>query len=109
MGPAKSIAKPSKVSANISRGEQQEIASSLRCHAEGMPVLVSALVLRQRDLGQCDLVRFFPQRRVVEIWEVKRQSRPVLSWGQRERLRRSGHFLAKILGASVLLRVIGRD
>ena len=91
------------------RGNGREQSLSRQFHQEGLPVLVSAALLRERSLGQCDLVRFLPKRRLVEIWEVKGQHRALLSWGQQLRLKHSGLFLAKILGASVLLRVVGRD
>lgn len=57
-------------------------------------------------MGQCDLVRFLPLSRCVEILEIKGEAVWV-SHTQSRRLREAGGFIGKILGASVVLRSIG--
>jgi hypothetical protein len=64
--------------------------------------LVEPRLLRERGVGQCDLVRFFPG--VVEIAEVKGES-GLVSPRQRQRLREAGIFLGLLLRARVALQV----
>lgn len=104
MGHHPSIAKPSKVCANISRGKQRERAESLLFHQSEIPVLVAPIVLRSWGLGQCDLVRFSKHKKLIEIREVKGH-RGHLSIGQRRRLLEAGKFLGKMLGANVRLEM----
>jgi hypothetical protein len=92
------------VSANISRGKERERAESRQFHQTEIPVLVAPIVLRSWGLGQCDLVRFSKQKKLIEIREVKGQ-RGHLSFGQRRRLLEAGKFLGKMLGANVRLEL----
>jgi hypothetical protein len=69
-------------------------------------VLIAPIVLRSRGMGQCDLVRFLPLTRCVEVLEIK-GGESWVSYSQSRRLREAGAFVGKILGASVVLRSIG--
>jgi len=88
---------------NISRGKQREQLASKDFHQKGMAVLIAPIVLRSRGMGQCDLVRFLPLTRCVEVLEIKGKDLWV-SHAQSRRLREAGTFIGKILGASVVLR-----
>lgn len=56
-------------------------------------------------MGQCDLVRFFPGPRHLEILEVKGAQGRGVSRQQRQRLRRAAEFLGQVLRASVTLKI----
>lgn len=92
------------MSANISRGKQRERLESYKFHQAEIPVLVAPVVLRSWGLGQCDLVRFSKNKKLIEIREVKGQHGH-LSFGQRRRLLEAGKFLGKMLGANVRLEM----
>lgn len=66
-------------------------------------MLVSALVLRSRNLGQCDLVRF-SRTRLVEILEVKGRPGRGVSKPQWARLRAAGLFLGLVFKSSVRVK-----
>ena len=102
----RSIGKPSAASGNISRGKKREQLVSKVFHQRGLGVLVAPIVLRSRGMGQCDLVRFLPLTRCVEVLEIKGEESWV-SHSQSRRLRQAGTFIGKILGASVVLRSVG--
>ncbi len=104
MGRARSIGKPSKVSANISKGKLREQRESLQFHQEGIPILVDSQLLRMRGMGQCDLVRFLPRENLIDILEVKSRFRP--SPNQWARLKASANFLAAIFNKTPRLRSI---
>ena len=106
MGPHRSTAKRSVASGNISRGKKREQLVSKDFHQRGLGVLVAPIVLRSRGMGQCDLVRFLPLTRCVEVLEIK-GGESWVSYSQSRRLREAGNYIGKILGASVVLRSIG--
>jgi hypothetical protein len=106
MDPRRSTAKRSGACGNISRGKKREQLVSKDFHQKGLGVLIAPIVLRSRGMGQCDLVRFLPLTRCVEVLEIK-GGESWVSYAQSRRLREAGTFIGKILGASVVLRSIG--
>ena len=96
-----STAKPLRVSKNSS-GLKSEIEHSKSFHAEGLPLLVSAQLLRARDLGQIDLARMTKNRGewLIEIGEVKSSSTGLLMMGQQQRFRLNDSlkFLTALFG-----------
>ncbi len=88
-----------------SLGLKNELKFSLCFHQEGVPLLVSPLLLRSRGLGQIDLGRFIKtgQDWEIELAEVKSShlGKEVMSLKQKQRLRASGNFLGSLFGAFV--------
>jgi hypothetical protein len=87
--------------------------SSLTFHVRGIPLLVSASLLRERNLGQIDLARLIKDGEgwVVELAEVKSSSVGLESMerAQKRRLMSSQQFLASLFGhRTKLLRMIGK-
>jgi hypothetical protein len=100
--------KPLKALKNSS-GLRKEIKISKVFHQKGIPVLVSPLLLRQRSLGQVDLVRLtkIHQAWRLEVLEVK-MSPPQEVFkkkNQFSRLQKSAHFLAQLFKAEVSLKI----
>jgi hypothetical protein len=71
MDPRRSTAKRSGACGNISRGKKREQLVSNDFHQVGLGVMIAPIVLRSRGMGQCDLVRFLPLTRCVEVLEIK--------------------------------------
>ena len=83
-------------------GLKSEIKHSKGFHAEGLPLLISAQLLRTRDLGQIDLCRVKKDRGewLIEVGEVKSSSDGIMmmSKSQRYRLNDSQKFLTAVFG-----------
>ncbi len=73
-----------------SKGLALELALSRRFHRTGTPLVLSELLLRERNCGQVDLARLLPNG-TLEFCEVK-SGIPDLSYRQNARLRRSAHL-----------------
>lgn len=77
-------------------------------HANRIPVLVSERLLRERELGQLDLVALEKKNNnwILEVAEVKSSAVGVenLARAQYRRIRGAQNFLAGILGVSTRLR-----
>jgi hypothetical protein len=101
MAHAPSIEKPLKGLKNFS-GINRERACSLEFHREGVPLLVSPLLLRERSLGQIDLARIRKDENgwIIEIGEVKSSlmGGEVSVRGQRSRLQGTQNFLSALFG-----------
>lgn len=86
-----------------SSGLLNEIEHSVSFHAEGVPLLVSPSLLRQRFLGQIDLARLRKDRAgwLVEIAEVKSSETGTekMLQGQRRRLFGAQKFLSGLFGS----------
>jgi hypothetical protein len=83
-------------------GLKLELDYSIEFHQSGVPLLVSATLLRARNLGQIDLARISVDREgwVIEIGEVKSSSIGLeqMERAQKRRLFSSQHFLSGIFG-----------
>lgn len=77
-------------------------------HANRIPVLVSARLLRERNLGQLDLVALEKKNNnwILEVAEVKSSVMGVenLARSQYKRIREAQNFLAGIFGVATRLR-----
>lgn len=106
MGHVRSTEKALKVLKNSS-GLKLEIEYSKKFHQEGIPILVSHQVLRDRDLGQIDLARMRkkPNGWILEIGEVKssRMGEENMERFQLRRLFSSQNFLSGLFGYPVRL------
>ena len=87
--------------AHCKLGREREIEVSRQFHGQGIPLLVGAGILRRRGCGQIDLARIHPQRRHIDVMEVK--SSPRLSRNQQLRLERSIQFLQMVFNSSISL------
>lgn len=80
---------------------------SITFHASGIPVLVSAQLLRHRQLGQLDLVRLKKDQLgwLLEVGEVKSSSMGIESMerAQKKRIHAAQNFLAGIFSARTRL------
>jgi hypothetical protein len=94
----KSIAKPSA----IDLGRSFELTISQKVHSKGVPILVSASLLRRRRAGQVDLAVLSGD--VILIYELKNS--PWVSNAQKQRLKNSANFLSQILGKSAVIRYV---
>lgn len=105
MGLVQSTVRPLKGSKNLS-GSKQELLHSLSVHSKNTPILVSAVVLRSRSLGQIDIC-CINKNYLLEIFEVKSSVQGCeLSSSQRRRLNAALIFLTCILNVSGSIRVI---
>lgn len=79
-------------------------------HQQGIPLLVSAKLLRERGLGQIDLARVEKkeQRFLIHVGEVKssRMGEAALLKTQRRRILNSLQFLCQTLGHSGKMSVL---
>lgn len=98
--------KPSKGLRNSS-GLKQEISISKNFHGEGIPLLISPLLLRNRNLGQIDVARMKKDNGgwLLEIAEVKSSEMGIaqMELFQKKRLYSSQHFLAGLFGCRTKL------
>lgn len=85
-----------------SLGIKSEIFCSIEFHEVGIPLLVSSVLLRLRDLGQIDLARLKKDQLdwVLEIAEVKSSEMGKLQMekNQKIRLMHTQKFLSSLLG-----------
>lgn len=83
-------------------GLKRELQSSKSFHAEGLPLLVSSLLLRERLMGQIDLARLQKDKEgwVIEVAEVKSSDlgAQAIIRGQRSRIFHAIKFLSGIFG-----------
>lgn len=91
------------------KGELIEKDFSLEFHRQGIPLLISSLVLRSRGAGQVDLGRL--EKKMGQCWihllEIKAGQN--VSLRQKNRLKKSGQFLGCLLGFQVKFSyVLGR-
>ena len=105
MGTAPFIDKASDSS--TSKGEKFELTFSEVFHSSGVPMLVSSLVLRSQSMGQCDLVRFLPSKKQIEVMELKhfKQHELCLSHIQKLRLTRTCQYLSLLMNTPTILIV----
>ena len=109
-GHAPSIAKPSKALKSLS-GLNLEKEISIEFHQNGIPLLISPKLLRERNLGQIDLARIVKENNQwkIEVGEVKSSSvgEEMMLRGQRMRLHSAQNFLSGLFGfPSILIRLI---
>ncbi|MGE3608170.1 MAG: hypothetical protein AB7I27_01185 [Bacteriovoracaceae bacterium] len=110
MGLVPSTAKPLKGLKNSS-APLSEIKSSLEFHSQGIALLVSPHLLRERGLGQIDLARISKTKRgwLLEIGEVKSSEVGLeeMEKFQLKRLYSTQNFLSALFGfSSKLIRLI---
>lgn len=99
------------MSENLS-GIELEKFHSLKFHCEGIPLLVSAPLLRLRNLGQVDLARLVKDKEgwLIELAEVKSSEvgEEAMMKFQKKRLFAAQNFLSGIFGhRSKLIRLVG--
>lgn len=80
-------------------GKKHEANFSKNFHQKGIPLLVSPLVLRSKNMGQVDMARILDNQ--IEVAEVK--SGGHISVSQQSRLLKSAEFLSIILKKSAKL------
>lgn len=92
---------------NTDKGNLCELNYSVKLHSRGLAILCSSLLFRSYGLGQCDLVRYFPEIPLIEIFEVKKNKRLSRQFlNQKSRIKASGEFLSKLLKSNVRILVI---
>jgi hypothetical protein len=83
-------------------GLKTELRFSESFHSEGIPLLVSSVLLQKRNLGQVDLVRLKKDLTgwVIEVGEVKSSEMGIFSMerNQKQRIFSTQNFLAMIFG-----------
>jgi len=85
-----------KNTAKLSKGESYEKEVSISFHSNGLPLLVSQKLLRQKGLGQVDMAKWSKDK--ITLAEVKCTSR--LTSTQLRRLSASGDYLSNLLHTS---------
>lgn len=112
MGRVLFIGKPLKASKN-SLGLKTELHFSQNFHIEGIPLLVSAQILRVRTLGQIDLARLKKDSTgwIIEIGEVKssKTGAQTILRSQRQRLLNAQRFLSGLFGHRSKLIILTKD
>ncbi len=91
----------SKIS-NQKKGEDFERKTSLSIHKDGIPFLVSSLVLRERNCGQVDLSILKDDS--IYLFELKFGQ--ILSEKQSSRLKRSAWLISSLLEKNVFIKLI---
>lgn len=81
------------------KGQSLEQKASLLFHTQGIPVLISSLVLRRRNVGQIDVAFWKGQPRSLVLVEVK--SCAGISFKQKKRLQAASHYLGQLLNCAV--------
>jgi hypothetical protein len=94
-----------------SSGSENELRFSKEFHREGLPLLVSPMLLRLRDLGQIDIARLKKDKDgwLLEIGEVKSsvQGLEQMERSQKKRLLSAQKFLSGLFGyRSRLIRLV---
>lgn len=113
MAHAPSTEKPSKALKNLF-GTNLEKKISQEFHQEGIPLLVSPLVLRSRKLGQIDLSRLVKKKEAwrIEVVEVKSSFVGAVQMGRYQKFRLSSaqKFLSSVFGyPSSLVTLMGKE
>jgi hypothetical protein len=95
-------------------GFEAEQRASITFHRCGIPLLVSPKVLRERDMGQLDIVRITKRSEgwVIEVAEVKSSiiGTEMMMRGQRSRLISAMKFLSGIFSStSKFILLSGKD
>jgi hypothetical protein len=95
-----------------SPGLKKELTASIEFHKEGVALLISEKLLRDRFMGQIDLCRLrkTPQGYLIEVGEVKSSSTGEQSYlrGQNLRISSTQSFLSGLLGYRIkLIRIVG--
>lgn len=87
------------------KGDDFEKSMSDLLHSNRLPLLVSPMVLRSRNLGQIDVATI--SKKSIIIWELKSSLR--LGIKQRTRIRAAASFLSQLFSKSVrvFLRIKG--
>lgn len=88
-----------------------ETIFSQKVHTQGVPLLLSADLLRSRGLGQVDLATYDPHMKVISLFEVKSSAFGVesMSYIQDNRLRLTQVFLSSLFGLTVKLQKINPE
>ncbi len=94
------------------KGLNQELSHSKNFHHNSIPLLVSAQILRSRNLGQLDLVKLDKKNGfwLIEVCEVKSSKigDEASLRSQVKRLKAASAFLASVLGQPVkLTKLVG--
>jgi hypothetical protein len=88
-------------------GYSLEVFHSISFHSNSIPVLVSAQVLRSRNLGQVDLARIYRDHegQFIELTEVKSSQigLHLSQFQQKNRLAGAGKFISGVLGLRIKL------
>lgn len=91
--------------ANAAKGQKFEQLGAEKLHQQGIPLLISALVLRDLPAGQVDVARFLKIKGEVrlEVYELK--SGGNLGPVQKKRLKDSCSFLGTVFKCPVLFKL----
>ncbi len=76
----------------MNKGDSWELKVSEKLHDQGLPLLISPLLLRSKNCGQIDLAYFKENTCVV----VETKNKPIISRNQKNRLTRALSLLALI-------------
>ena len=87
------------------KGDRLEQDYSKTIHQDGIPVLVSSLLLRSNEAGQVDLAKLSKNKKswVLSLYEVKYSQNP--SRSQLVRLWRAQDYLSRVLDLETKLEV----
>jgi len=88
----------------LNKGFALEKKYSAIIHQQGIPVLLSSLLLREIGAGQVDLAMMDYNKPVVSLYEIK--SHGHLSYKQKKRLNDSAIFIGEILNCTVLRKLL---
>lgn len=89
-------------------GQSLEEEKSKIIHEKGLPILVSPTFLRDRFVGQCDIVKMEKsgQHKWITIYEVK--SSGVIGLTQKKRLYGSCQLLSCLFNCPTFFRILAR-
>jgi len=83
--------------------EEKIVSYHIHSNSSNIPILVSALLLRRKRMGQVDVAFIDKCSRSLYVLEVKKFIAPSLH--QLDRLRKSGDFLSQILKLNTRLKL----
>ncbi|MFZ4714848.1 MAG: hypothetical protein ACOYL6_14110 [Bacteriovoracaceae bacterium] len=88
----------------LQKGRNLEKTLSYEFHQEGIPLLITPIILRRRNAGQVDLARVMRKGHTkwVQIQEVK--AGDGISFSQRNRLKIAAQFIGIVLKLPVELK-----
>lgn len=90
----------------MNKGELNEARMSRQYHLSSLPLLVSSIYLREKNLGQVDICFIKKDKNgegILNVIEVKSSSN--ISSKQINRLRKSSDYLGQVLEISVHFKV----
>ena len=90
----------------VKKGEDLELKYSTMVHTEGVPLLLSPLVLRSYNLGQVDLavIKDVCGEKLIVCYEIKKYMG--ITKRQIRRVKRSATFLSHLINLPAVTRLI---